>query len=74
MAVHNANAYQRRVSAKGAAGGAQLKTPPRGSTDRGTQAFARGAARCLSQAHDRGAQAVARGAARCALQIPDRGA
>jgi hypothetical protein len=30
LAVHNACVYQRRVAAKGAAGGAQLTTRPRG--------------------------------------------
>jgi hypothetical protein len=40
--------------------------------DRGAQAAARGAARCLSQVLDRGAQALARGAARCAPQVLDR--
>jgi hypothetical protein len=74
IAVYNANAYQRRVAAKGAAGGAQPMTRPHGPPDRGAQAFARGAARCLSQVHGRSAQAVARGAAHRASHLLNRGA
>ena len=42
--------------------------------DRGAQAVAHSAARCLSQALDRGAQAVARCGARCASKVLGRGA